>query len=139
GYVTFLSLTLISTSEHPVTQHLPIPLATTAAWEVIPPCVVTIASLATIPSISSGEVSGLINITLYPCSALNFAVSAENTISQLAAPGLAGSPIFETAVALSSALSSKLGCNNCSIDFTSTFITASFLEIIPSSTKSTAI
>ena len=33
---------LISNSAQPVTQHFPIPRATTAAWDVIPPCVVII-------------------------------------------------------------------------------------------------
>ena len=47
----------------PQTQHFPIPLATTAACDVIPPRKVTIASELIIPSISSGEVSSLTKIT----------------------------------------------------------------------------
>ena len=47
----------------PHTQHLPIPRATTAAWEVIPPRNVTIPWELTIPSISSGDVSSLTNTT----------------------------------------------------------------------------
>jgi len=33
----YLPATLISRVEHPTMQHLPQPLATSAAWEVIPP------------------------------------------------------------------------------------------------------
>ena len=61
---------------------------------------------------SSGEVSGLIKITLLPFSACSFALSAEKTILPLAAPGLAGKPILEIVVACLSDCSSKLGCNN---------------------------
>ena len=109
GYVTTFSVVLISKSAQPVTQHLPIPLATTAACEVIPPCVVTIASLATIPSISSGDVSGRIKITFSPCSCCSFASSAEKTTFPLAAPGLAGNPTVEITVAFVKASSSKFG------------------------------
>ena len=65
--------------------------------------VVTIASLAIIPSISSGDVSGRIKITFLPASACALASSAENTICPVAAPGLAGKPIFEISVACFSA------------------------------------
>ena len=43
---------------HPATQVFPIPLVTTAACEVIPPRAVRMPFAATIPEISSGEVSG---------------------------------------------------------------------------------
>ena len=58
------SSTLIS--EHPDTQHLPMPLATTAACEVIPPLAVRIPSAATIPARSSGDVSSLTRIAFWP-------------------------------------------------------------------------
>ena len=58
------SLTFIS--PQPATQHLPIPLATTAACEVIPPLAVSIPCALTIPSISSGEVSCLTSIVSVP-------------------------------------------------------------------------
>jgi hypothetical protein len=46
---------------HPQTQVLPHPLATTAAWLVIPPLAVSTPLAAHIPPISSGEVSSLKN------------------------------------------------------------------------------
>ncbi len=73
---------------HPLIQHLPIPLATTAAWEVIPPWIVRIPSARFIPSISSGDVSSLTRISPLPC----FTSFAVNTTLPLAAPGDAGSP-----------------------------------------------
>ncbi len=55
--VKVFSLLLITASPHPATQHLPIPRATTAAWEVMPPREVKIPTAACIPPISSGLVS----------------------------------------------------------------------------------
>ena len=52
----------MSISLDPETQGLPIPLATTAAWLVIPPLAVNIPLAACIPCISSGEVSTLTKI-----------------------------------------------------------------------------
>ena len=96
---------------HPATQHLPIPRATTAAWDVIPPLAVRIPSAATIPARSSGEVSSLTSITFLPAAAASAASSALNTISPQAAPGDAGSP-FATLVALESSSASNVGCSS---------------------------
>ncbi len=52
-------------SPHPDTQHVPIPLATTAAWLVIPPLAVRIPCDTCIPSMSSGDVSSLTRITCF--------------------------------------------------------------------------
>ena len=72
--VLFSSLTLAS--EQPATQHLPIPLATTAACEVIPPLSVRMPSAATMPARSSGEVSALTRRTFSPLAAASDASSA---------------------------------------------------------------
>ena len=47
--VNCLFSTDIFNSLHPTIQHFPHPLATRAAWEVIPPLAVKIASAACIP------------------------------------------------------------------------------------------
>ena len=77
--VSFFSISLIIISEAPETHGLPIPLATTAAWLVIPPLPVSIPLAACIPCISSGLVSDLTNITLSPLEASLSASSAVNT------------------------------------------------------------
>ena len=69
------------------------PRATTAAWLVMPPRVVTMPSAACMPWMSSGEVSTRTRIALRPACRSASASSAENTISPLAAPGEAGRPI----------------------------------------------
>ena len=115
---------------------MPIPLATTAAWLVIPPLAVNIPLAACIPLISSGEVSTRTNIVSCICSFNLSASSAENTTLPLAAPGEAGKP---DAIIFFSALSSKVGCNNESRIFGSTLKIASFTEINFSATISTAI
>ena len=127
-------------SPHPDTQHVPIPRATTAACDVIPPRTVNIPCAATIPSISSGVVSRRTRITLspFPPFPKTLASSAVNTTLPAAAPGDAGraSPITSPAFKLSL---SNVGCNNWSKDLASILKTASFSSIIPSSTKSQAM
>ena len=130
------SFTVIS--PHPATQLLPIPLATTAAWDVIPPLAVKIPFAAFIPSISSGEVSVLTKITFFPSSAISLALSAVKTASPTAAPGEAGSP-FAIASASCFATLSNWGCNNWSKAFGSTLNNACSFVINFSSTISTAI
>ena len=56
-------------SPAPTTQHIPHPLATKAACEVIPPREVRIATDALIPSTSSGFVSSLTSTTFSPLAA----------------------------------------------------------------------
>ena len=80
-------------SERPDTQQVPIPRATTAACDVIPPRTVRIPCEAFIPSISSGDVSSLTRTTFLPASAHVLASSAVNTICPLAAPGEAARPL----------------------------------------------
>jgi hypothetical protein len=78
-------------------------------------CCVTGCSDLEINTVAKTDVSGRIKITFLPASACALASSAENTICPVAAPGLAGKPIFEISVACFSAFSSKLGCNNWSV------------------------
>ena len=134
--ITWSSLTLKSLL--PTIQALPIPLATTAACEVIPPRAVKIPSDRFIPSISSGDVSILTKIVGRPLSAYSTAFLALKTIKPEAAPGLAGKPV---AIGSISCKASNLncGCNSPSIISRSKLSMASFLLIIPSLTKSLAI
>ena len=125
-------------SPHPATQQVPIPLATTAACEVIPPRTVKIPWAAIIPSISSGEVSSLTKTTFSPFSALSLASSAVKATFPQAAPGEAGNPLAIALVFLSD-VASNVGCRSESNCFGSTFKIASSLLNIPSETKSTAI
>jgi len=53
-------------AEHPETQHFPHPRATTAAWEVMPPLSVRIPAAACMPPTSSGLVSALTYIGVFP-------------------------------------------------------------------------
>ena len=53
-------------SAHPAIQHLPIPRATSAACDVIPPCSVKTPSATAIPARSSGEADFRISTTWYP-------------------------------------------------------------------------
>ena len=122
----------------PVTQHLPIPRATTAACEVIPPLIVKIASEATIPIKSSGEVSSRTRITFSPASFLALASSAVKANLPVPAPGDAGLPVA-TGVCAFNSFASNVGNNKSFNDFGSTLKTASSGVIIPSSTKSQAI
>ena len=125
---------------HPATQQVPIPRATTAAWDVLPPLTVRIPWAATIPSISSGVVSNLTKTTLSPLPPLPniLASSAVNTTLPAAAPGLAGSP-SPILFASFKDFTSNVGWSNWSKLLASILKTASSFVIIPSSTKSHAI
>ena len=104
--VNFLLASSIIISPQPDTQHVPIPLATTAACDVIPPLTVRIPCAAFIPVISSGDVSRRTRTTFSPLSAHSTASSAVNTTLPQAAPGEAPSPL-PRGVAAFSALSSN--------------------------------
>src|SRR6266550_4689238 len=73
-------------SSQPATHGLPMPRATTAACEVMPPCAVRIPCAAIMPWMSSGEVSQPTRITA-SVSPRCAAVSASSTILPDAAPG----------------------------------------------------
>ena len=130
---------LIVNSPHPAIQQVPIPRATTAACDVIPPLTVKIPLHTIIPSISSGDVSNRTKINSFsPFLANSCALAAEKTTFPVPAPGDAGNP-FAIDFASFNFLASKFGCNSCSNCFGSTFKTASSLVINPSFSISTAI
>jgi hypothetical protein len=75
----FSFLALIFKTLQPATQAFPMPLATTAAWLVIPPLLVRTPWASTIPWMSSGVVSVLTNITFSPSFPNSSASSAVKT------------------------------------------------------------
>jgi len=93
----------ITISPQPDTQHVPIPRATTAACEVIPPRTVRIPCAAFIPVMSSGDVSRRTRKTFSPFSCQATASSAVNTTLPQAAPGEAPRPLPIGAAALRAA------------------------------------
>ena len=92
-------------SPQPDTQQVPIPRATTAACDVIPPRTVKIPCEAFIPVISSGDVSRRTRTTFSPLSFHSTASSAVNTTLPQAAPGEAPSPLPAGVAALRDAAS----------------------------------
>ena len=89
----------------------PIPRATTAACEVIPPRAVRIPCERSIPGKSSAEVSLRTRMTASPAWPRAFASSGSKTTAPTAAPGLAGKPV---AIVLTFAVSSTRGWRSCS-------------------------
>ncbi len=85
------------------------PRATTAAWLVMPPRVVTIPLAACMPWMSSGLVSIRTRMTASPFAARISASSALNTAAPLAAPGLAGRPRESS---FRGAFGSSVGCSS---------------------------
>ena len=100
----FLAFT--SSASAPHTHVRPMPRATTAACDVLPPRLVRMPLAATMPRRSSGLVSLRTRITSSPRSAHSTAVSESKTALPTAAPGEAFMP-FATSVR--SAFSSKRG------------------------------
>ena len=88
--------TSISRSEAPHTQGRPIPLATRAACEALPPSLVRIPRAASNPATSSASVNGRTRITSRPSPRAATAAAALNTTSPLAAPGEAATPRART-------------------------------------------
>ena len=136
--VNFLFSSSIAMSPHPDTQHVPIPRATTAACDVIPPRTVRIPCDTFIPVISSGDVSRRTRTTFSPLSAHFSASSAVNTTLPQAAPGEAPSPL-PIGVAALSAAASNCGWRSVSRLRGSIIATASSSVLCPSSTRSHAI
>ena len=77
----------------PDTQGLPMPRATTAACEVLPPREVSTPWAAKKPWMSSGLVSSRTRMIFSPALPRASAVSASKTIIPEAAPGDAGRPV----------------------------------------------
>ena len=134
----FLLASSILIAEQPETQHSPIPRATTAACDVIPPRTVRIPWAAFIPVISSGDVSRRTRTTFSPLAAHSTASSAVNTILPQAAPGEAPRPL-PIGVAALSAFASNWGWRSVSRLRGSIIATASSSVLMPSSTRSQAI
>ena len=119
----------------PATHGLPIPRATTAACEVMPPCAVRMPFAWSRPWMSSGVVSQRTRITSSPAWPRSSAESASSTALPDAAPGEAFSPRAATST---SAFGSIIGCSSWSSWPASIRATASSREINPSSTIDTA-
>ena len=127
----------ISTSCAPTTAGLPIPLATTAAWDVFPPNWVSTPLEAYKPCTSSGFVCGRTRIISFsPSFANSSAVSGSKIAIPETAPGDALIPCARTCTI---EFSSMLLNNNFDTFFGSTLIIASSFERKPSLTISTAI
>ena len=105
------SRTSIRIASQPETQGLPMPRATTAACDVLPPREVRIACAAKKPWMSSGFVSSRTRTTFRPSLPRCSAVSASNTIVPDAAPGDAGRPC---ASGVAACRGSSVGTSSCS-------------------------
>ncbi len=86
----------ITSAWAPTTAGRPIPRATSAACEALPPSEVRIPLAAWKPATSSASVNGRTRITSRPSSAACTASAAVNTIAPLAAPGEALTPEAST-------------------------------------------
>ncbi len=125
-------------SWQPETQQTPMPRATTAACEVMPPRTVRMPSAAFMPSMSSGEVSRRTSTVFSPFFFHSIASAAVKTILPHAAPGEAARP-RPAALAFLSATASNCGWRSVSRLRGSIMSTASFSLRMPSSTRSHAI
>jgi hypothetical protein len=92
---TRITRALLSTfsSSAPHTHVRPMPRATTAACDVLPPRLVSTPAAAIIPPRSSGLVSRRTRITASPAAARSTAVAESNTAAPTAAPGDAARPL----------------------------------------------
>ena len=106
-------LPTMTTSLQPATQGVPMPRATTAAWEVMPPVAVRMPWATCMPPMSSGEVSLRTSSTFLPSLAHFSASSAVNTICPAAAPGEALRPLAR-GLASRRCLGSIMGCRSWS-------------------------
>ena len=130
----FVATSMLSPSQ-PATHGLPMPRATTAACDVMPPCAVRTPFAWISPWMSSGVVSQRTRITGSPALPCSSAVSASRTILPLAAPGDAFSP---RAAISNSAFGSSIGCSSWSSCAGSIRAIASSRLIRPSAAMSTA-
>ena len=105
------ALSLITICSQPDTQGLPMPRATTAACEVLPPRLVRMPCAWKKPWMSSGLVSSRTRMTFSPAWPRASAVLASNTILPEAAPGEAGSPCARD---LPWKFGDSCGTSNCS-------------------------
>ena len=113
----------------------PIPRATTAACEVLPPRLVKIPSDATMPTRSSGLVSRRTRITLCPALARSNARRESKTTSPTAAPAEAGMPRAISVTCPERSNWGNIKWPSCSPEILES---ASSIEILPSSTNCSA-
>ncbi|MBA7616525.1 hypothetical protein ES703_23821 [subsurface metagenome] len=140
--VNELSWELILISSAPATHGFPQPLATTAAWEVPPPCWVRNALETIIALTSWGVVSGLTMITLSPAFPLSSALSALKMAMPEAAPGEAFNPTVSRSPLASAAFldaGSNWGWRSWSMLSGVILMRAVSLSMSPSLTMSTAV
>ena len=130
-----LALRSIVSSPAPTTAGRPMPRATSAACEALPPSEVRIPLAAWKPATSSASVNGRTRITSRPSSPAATASDAVKTTSPLAAPGEAATPLASTS---NSALGSNVGCSSASSDEGSIVVIASSRVSSSSETASTA-
>jgi hypothetical protein len=126
----------MSIASQPETQGFPMPRATTAACEVLPPRLVRMPCAAKKPWMSSGLVSSRTRITLSPSLPRRSAVSASNTIAPEAAPGDAGSPCASDR---DRCAGSSVGTSSCSRSIGLMRASARSFAINPSATISTEL
>ncbi len=119
----------------PTTAGRPMPRATSAACEALPPSLVRIPLAAWKPATSSASVNGRTRMTSRPSCSAWTASLAVNTTSPLAAPGEALTPLASTS---KSAFGSNVGWRSASNDEGSIVVSASSLDNRPSSTASHA-
>ncbi len=124
------------TASAPHTQTLPIPRATTAAWLVLPPRLVSTASAAIMPGRSSGVVSRRTRTVCSPAAARRTASAESKTATPTAAPGEAGTP---WARGTSAGVVSKRGNISRVSAAPSTRTRASSALIVPSAPRSWAM
>ena len=127
--------TSIASASAPTTAGRPIPRATSAACEALPPSEVRIPRAAWKPATSSASVYGRTRITSRPAAAASTASAAVNTTSPFAAPGEALTPSASTS---KSAAGSNVGCSSASSPPASIVPIACAASSSPSSTASQA-
>jgi hypothetical protein len=136
GAVNRRAFVSTSSSSAPHTQVLPMPRATTAACEVLPPREVRMPCAAIMPPRSSGFVSRRIRMTRSPERDHLTAVYESNTALPTAAPGEAFIPLAIFFVLPDRLNWGNISCASCA---PVTRSSASSGVIIPSSTRFAAI
>ena len=101
----------ILSARAPATHGLPMPRATSAACDALPPSAVRMPCAAKKPCTSSASVNGRTSTTVRPRCAQSTASSGVNTICPLAAPGEAATPLASTS---KSAPGANVGCSSAS-------------------------
>ena len=122
-------------SAHPATQGFPMPRATSAACEAMPPCAVRMPFAAIRPWMSSGLVSQRTRMTSSPSRPRASAVSASKTTWPDAAPGRGGEAPGGDVVGRAGSI---IGCRRWSICAGSMRAIASSRSSSPSPTIATA-